>query len=321
MIISKTSFRCTLSGGSTDFKSFYSRYGSFLVNFAIDKHFYIGVRETSPFQKYKTSVYYSQTECVNDNKDIKLPGVRGVLEYLNIDRGLEINLSPDLPKMTGTGSSSACIVGLLKALTHLEKKEYDKKWLAKSCNIIEREILQEFGGQQDPYPCAMGGLISIEINKNGEAKVKPVPVCNEFIKEFEESLVMFYTGSSRQSFQIAKSIDNPLADEYKLNILSLSNQLYSELCNENISRVGECLHENWISKKKISNQISNSDVDILYDNLRQQGVIGGKIMGSGGQGFILCVVPKHLRQSIIDNTTNISMCPKIDFEGSRIVSS
>ncbi len=321
MIISKVPLRATLSGGGTDFKSFYSKYGAFLVNFAINKHFYVMVKETSPFQDYHTAVYYSQSEFVKDNKDIQLPGVRGTLEYLNINRGLEITLSPDLPKMTGTGSSSACIIALLNALGELEGKKYSQKWLAESCNIIEREILGESGGKQDPFPCSVGGLISIEIDKLGITKIKPVPVCNEFITEFENSLVMFYTGSTRKSFGLAKSIDNSPTDEHKLNILSLSHQLYSELCYENIKGVGECLHESWINKKKMANGISNSEIDVLYDNLLQQGIIGGKLMGSGSQGFILCVVPKQLRQSIIENTPNISLCPKIDFEGAKIISS
>ena len=112
MVISKTPFRISLFGGSTDYESFYSQYGSLLIGFGVDKYCYVLARDTPKIFNYKTKVHYASTEIVNDNEDIKHNGIRGVLQYLKIKDGLEISHLADLPSQTGIGSSSSFIVGL-----------------------------------------------------------------------------------------------------------------------------------------------------------------------------------------------------------------
>jgi len=91
MIISKTPFRVSLFGGSTDYESFYSKYGSLLIGFGINKYCYTSVRETPSIFDYLTRISYSKVEIVNDNENIQHNGVRGVLKYLNKHKGYEIS--------------------------------------------------------------------------------------------------------------------------------------------------------------------------------------------------------------------------------------
>ena len=109
MIISKTPFRVSLFGGSTDYESFYSKHGSLLIGFGINKYCYTSVRETPSIFDYLTRISYSKVEIVNDNENIQHNGVRGVLQYLNKYKGYEISHMSDLPSQTGTGSSSSFI--------------------------------------------------------------------------------------------------------------------------------------------------------------------------------------------------------------------
>ena len=180
MIISKTPFRVSLFGGSTDYESFYSKYGSLLIGFGINKYCYTSVRETPSIFDYLTRVSYSKVEIVNDNDNIQHNGVRGVLTYLNKHKGYEIAHMSDLPSQTGTGSSSSFIVGLLNCFT----RDWSPKMLAQAAINVERKLLEEAGGIQDQIWAAYGGMNSIGISKDGSFCVRPLPVSEEFKQEF-----------------------------------------------------------------------------------------------------------------------------------------
>ena len=70
MIISKTPFRVSLFGGSTDYESFYSKHGSLLIGFGINKYCYTSVRETPSIFDYLTRISYSKVEIVNEQGEI-----------------------------------------------------------------------------------------------------------------------------------------------------------------------------------------------------------------------------------------------------------
>ena len=123
MIFTQTPFRISLFGGSTDYESYYSQYGSFLLGFTIDKYCYICLRKSPAVFEHKDIISYSEIERVNNHSDIKHNGVRGVLEYLKIEYGIELIHLCDLPSQTGIGSSSAFIVGLLNSIHRLENKK------------------------------------------------------------------------------------------------------------------------------------------------------------------------------------------------------
>lgn len=285
MIISKTPFRISLFGGSTDYESFYSKHGSLLVGFAIDKYCFITARSNPHIFEFKTKVSYSVLEKVNDNRDIKHNGVRGVLEYFNLhNERLEISYFSDLPAQTGIGSSSSFVVGLINALKHKEK--YSPKELANHAIAVERGLLKEVGGIQDQIWAAYGGLNSITIHTDGSFNVRPIPVSEDFIKEFVDSSFLIYTGKQRKSFQIASSHNTGSDDQNKQNILTLANQGYQAFCDEGKKDIGLILKDSWESKKKISKLICNDEINSMMDCLSQNGMIGGKLIGSGGSGFI-----------------------------------
>lgn len=285
MIISKTPYRISLFGGSTDYASFYEKYGSLLIGFAINKYSYILVRNNPHIFDFMSKITYSKIETVSNNKDIKHNGVRGVLEYFDLlqDR-LEISCLSDLPAQTGIGSSSTFIVGLINAIRHEYK--YSTKELAKYAIKIEREYLNEVGGIQDQIWAAYGGINSINIDTSGDFSVKPLPVSEEFIKNFINHSFLIYTGNQRKSFAIASSHNTGSEDKNKHDILKLSHEGYAAFCKENISEVANLLKESWESKKKISPLISDEKTNELISLLSQHGMIGGKLIGSGGSGFI-----------------------------------
>ena len=319
MVISKTPFRISLFGGSTDYESFYSRHGSLLVGFAINKYCFITARKNPNIFDFKTKVSYSILETVNNNKDIRHNGVRGVVDYFNLhDERLEISYFSDLPAQTGIGSSSSFVVGLINAIKHDEK--YSPKTLANYAIEIERQLLKEIGGIQDQIWAAYGGLNSISINNDGSFHVRPIPVSEEFITEFVDSSFLIYTGKQRKSFEIASSHNTGSDDTHKQNILKLAHQGYQAFCSENKSDIGLILKDSWESKKKISKLICNEEIDDMMTRLSQNGMIGGKLIGSGGSGFIFGITnDKSSKERIKDLFRNNYVEYNISPTGSKII--
>ena len=296
MIISKTPFRVSLFGGSTDYESFYSKFGSLIIGFSIDKYCYISVKETPKIFDFLSKISYFKIEIVNNNSNIKHNGVRGILEYLEkLEEGYEIYCASDLPAQTGIGSSSSFVVGLLNCLT----KGWSKKNLAKSAMEVERRLLNEAGGIQDQIWAAYGGINSIRIARDGNFSVIPMPLSEEFKEEFMSRCIMIYTGQSRRSFQIAASHDSLEIEDQKLAILEQAQEAYGLFYHEDIDGIAECLHKSWGHKKKISNLISTQKVDSMYKSLQTDGMIGGKLLGAGGSGFIFGILREGVDKMII----------------------
>ena len=320
MIISKTPLRVSLFGGGSDYKGFYSEYGSRLIGFCIDKYSYISLRRTPAIFPFRSSISYSKTELVSNNRDIQHNGVRGVLEYLNITHGVEISYAGDLPAQTGTGSSSSFIVGLLNSIYALMNKKVSKKQLAEQAIYIERELLSEPGGIQDQIWASYGGINSIEIKKDGDFEVRPLPISREFIDEFIDRSLLIYTGKTRKSFRIANDIGSKDNHQYKKNILDICNNAYDSFLDSDIDKIAYHLGKSWENKKALSSLVCPEHVSSLYSSLQSFGMLGGKLLGAGGSGFIFGVFKTKEdrdRAKAKYKNKNISFC--IDENGSHVI--
>tara|TARA_B100000809_G_C15115608_1_gene522294 strand:+ start:516 stop:1484 length:969 start_codon:yes stop_codon:yes gene_type:complete len=320
MIISQTPFRISLFGGSTDYESFYSKYGSFIIGFTIDKYCYLCVRKTPKIFNYKTKLGYSRIEIINNHKDIKHDGIRGVLKFLNIKYGIEISHLSDLPSKTGMGSSSAFVVGLLNALHSIQHEPCTKQDLAKEAIYVERQLLNESGGIQDQIWSAYGGFNCIDIKHDGSFEVKPLPVSDSFIENFLKRSVVIYTGNDRNSFKIAKSYTNDRAKNYQKKIAAIAKEAYRKFEQQDIDSIGQLLDESWQCKKNISDLISSDKLDQMYQTLKDDGVIGAKLLGAGGSGFMFGILDSNVNKKDFKKKYRTKYVDiNIDTKGSLII--
>jgi len=292
MIIVRAPYRISLWGGSTDYESFYSKHGALIVGFTIDKYIYICLHKNYNYFDYKSRILYSSVEFVNSHAEIQNPGVRGVLEYFKCTDGLQIAIQGDLPAQSGTGSSSAMAVALAKGLDFYfdRKLDYSKKQLAKVAIFVEREMLKESGGIQDQIWAAYGGVNSIEIFKDGDFVVRPIPVSEEFLQILKDRLVFCYAVEhNRQSFTIAQSHDSKTEETIavKQQMKNIAEHGLYAFQDENIDAIGRLLHQSWLLKRSISDRVSTEKIDQLYSLALKNGAIGGKLLGAGGSGFML----------------------------------
>ena len=172
MIITRSPFRISLFGGSTDYESFYREHGSLIIGSTIDKYTYTSFRLRPPIVSDNSVIAYSRLETPAQIKDIQHPLIRETLKYFYIKDSVDLHFFADIPSRTGLGGSSAFCVSLIKAL----KPDLNNKAISQIAIEIERRILNESGGVQDQIWAAHGGFNIIEIKTDGTFYVKPLSI-------------------------------------------------------------------------------------------------------------------------------------------------
>lgn len=319
MIISKTPLRISFVGGGTDLVSFFKHEPGAVVNTTIDKYVYIAIHEY--FDKNIT-LKYSKTETVNKIDEIKHPLFREALKITGVTDSVEISSLADVSsKGTGMGSSSSFLVGLLNALYAYKKIRKSPEYIAKEACIIERDILKEEGGYQDQYAGAFGGLNFMQFNPDHSVIVEPIICSREFKQKLNERLMLFFTGITRKSNDIhqEQKKNTEINMPYLRKMKGLALRMKETLEMGDLSSFGKLLHENWLMKKKLADNISNPIIDGYYEKALKAGAAGGKISGAGGGGFLLIYSePEHhenIRRSLNDiKELKFNFCS----EGTRI---
>lgn len=332
MILSKTGFRISFFGGGTDYPIYYKQNGGAVLSTTINQHCYIQVRFINSIFKDKFRLRYSEKEDVNNLEDIKHPSIRECIRFFNLDKeknGIEIVHTSDIPSNTGLGSSSAFSVGLLNSLYSLKGNIVSKRKLAEDAIFVEQKMIEENVGSQDQIAAAYGGFNLIEFGKNNDDKfeVHPITIGKDKINLLERNCMLFFTGYQRIASEIAKVQIN---NTYKnLNELKKMKEMVYEaidiLCSNStnddiIWDFGKLLDESWKLKRGLSNKITNLEIDKIYEQSMKAGAIGGKILGAGGGGCILFIVPPEDQHKVEDKLKNLVHIPfKFSNEGSRII--
>lgn len=323
MIISRTPFRISFFGGGTDYPAWYREHGGAVLATTINKYCYLNCRYLPPFFEHRFRVVYSKMENCRTMEEIAHPGVREVLRFLKIDRGLEIHHDADLPARSGMGSSSSFTVGMLHAIYGLMGVMPSKSQLAKESIYIEQELLKETVGSQDQISAAFGGLNHIIFHSNDEFSIRAITLSQERIQELNSHLMLFYSGIKRTASQVAQSFV-PEIDKRRRQLRMMQDMVKESIgilnSGQNIKAFGDLMHEAWLAKRSLSAQISNDYVDELYESARAGGASGGKLTGAGGGGFLLLFVPPEDQERVRDRLSKLIHVPfKFEFYGSQII--
>jgi D-glycero-alpha-D-manno-heptose-7-phosphate kinase len=313
MIITSTPLRISFFGGGTDYPVWYREHGGSVLATTIDKSCYITCRRLPPFFEYHSRVSYSRVENVKRNDAIEHPSVRACLEFLGIDEGVEIHHVADLPARAGLGTSSAFTVGLLLGLYALKGQMRDKHHLAADAIHIEQDLLNETVGAQDQVSAAFGGLNRINFNPDDSVDVNRILASQDRIKELDEHLVLYFTGFSRTASEIAHTQVKATPQRTKeLNeMLQLVDEAESILANHgrSLDEFGHLLHESWKIKRTLTQKITNSAIDEIYDAGLSAGALGGKLCGAGGGGFMMFYVPRERKEALRLKLKNLLCVP------------
>jgi len=323
MIITRAPLRITLGGGGTDLPSYYEEFGGFVLSAAISKHVFIAINRTFTPDYF---LKYSALERVERPEQIEHPIVREVLLAHDIGPSVEIVSMADIPSGTGLGSSGAFTVGLLHAVNAFRRDHVTAGDLAEEACAIEIDRLSRPVGKQDQYVAAFGGLKRLEFKPDGQVEVSPLAVSTDTVHDLEDHLLMFFTGYSRGADRVlaeqktrSESGDAQMIDNlHYVKELGLRSKVALE--QGDTEGFAALMHEHWEHKKKRSASMSNSSIDRWYQLGRDNGALGGKLVGAGAGGFLLFYAREHraLRQAMAaEGLTEVRF--GFDHDGSAVI--
>jgi D-glycero-alpha-D-manno-heptose-7-phosphate kinase len=324
MVITSTPLRISFFGGGTDYPIWYRQHGGAVLATTINKCCYITCRRLPPFFEYRSRISYSKVENVGRNDTIEHPSVRGCLQFLGIDEGVEIHHVADLPARTGLGTSSAFTVGLLLGLYALQDRMRDKQALAADAIHVEQELLQEAVGAQDQVSAAYGGFNRINFHMDGTIEVKRVLTASSRLAELERHLALYFTGFARTASEIAREQVRltPQRKQELDTMLQLVDEAEAIISgpHRSLDEFGSLLHEGWQLKRSLTPKIANAAIDEIYEAGLGAGALGGKLLGAGGGGFMLFFVPPERRQTLREQLKKL-LCVPFGFsnKGSHVV--
>ena len=303
--------------------SYYNQSPGMVVSASIDKYLYISLNK-----KFDDSirVSYSVTENVNDIEQLKHDIVKHTLKYFDITQGIELASISDLPSNgTGMGASSAFAVGLIKAIENYKysKEILSKGSLAELACIIEIILCEKPIGKQDQYACAYGGFNVHHFNASGVV-TKNLKLDNDVLEYLESNLLLLHTSKGRSADDILRKQNKRMTDNDKSfqnmkSMVDLAQQFENDLKNKDLKYFGEMLDCSWQLKKEVSNDISNSEIDEMYEEAKLCGAKGGKILGAGGGGFMLLFADENSQKKIKEKfCKNNPFNFKFDFNGSSL---
>lgn len=305
IVRARAPLRLGLAGGGTDVAPFCDLHGGYVMNAAIDKYAYATVDESPTSQvefcALDHGAYFAWApgevaHCTGPLRLLTGVYLRICNDYLGRRQPpIRIRTFSDAPPGSGLGSSSTLVVAMVTALAEyfsLGLGEYESAHLAYE---IERNDLAMAGGKQDQYAAAFGGFNFMEFHAGDRVIVNPLRIKDWVLAELEASLLLYFTGVSRESAKIIDEQARNAAAGDK-NSVDAMHELKSEavqmkeaLLKGDLAAFTQTFQKGWEAKKRMAHSISNPMIDAVEAVAVKNGACATKVSGAGGGGFMMFV--------------------------------
>ncbi|MBY5162541.1 GHMP kinase [Salsipaludibacter albus] len=301
VVHARAPLRISFAGGGTDVPPYPQQAGGAVLSATIDWAAYASVRRGDDGAVHLSSPDLSTAAAISGRQQL----ARVVLDDLGGPDGAEVVLSCDAPPGSGLGSSSSLIVAMAAALADLQGTPLGPYELADRAVRLERRDLGVPGGLQDQYAATFGGFNFIEFTGDG-VLVHPLRLRSDVLAELHGSLVLVPAPvtSRRSSGILTRQIEATRSREADTmarldRLKGLAIELRTKLLRGDLTGFADVLHENWQAKRQLAQGITNDEIDDLYATARDLGALGGKLLGAGGGGYLLLMVPFERRGGFI----------------------
>ncbi len=315
LIRARAPLRLGLAGGGTDVSPYCDTHGGYVLNATIDRYAYAVIKELDePLVRFAATDQQIEEVwgiadliALNGKLDLHKAVYRYMVKNFNDDKPIQIELSTfcDAPVGSGLGSSSTLVVVMIRAFAELLNVPMDDYAIAHLAYKIERLDCGLQGGRQDQYSATFGGFNFMEFYADERAVINPLRIKNWIICELEASLVLFFTGISRESARIIADQSSNL-NGGSVEALDAMHGIKREalvmkecLLRGDFNGLVESMRLGWENKKRSAKTVSNHHIDEIYEAAIGSGALAGKVSGAGGGGFMLFFVPTEKRMSVI----------------------
>lgn len=315
IIRARAPLRLGLAGGGTDVAPYCDIHGGYVLNATIDRYAYAVIktlnepviRFVATDQQCETIKAITEPLELNGRLDLHKAVYNHMVQHYNSGNPIPLELSTfcDAPAGSGLGSSSTLVVVMIRAFAELLNLPLDDYTIAQMAFNIERVECGLQGGRQDQYSATFGGFNFMEFYADNRAVINPLRIKSWIICELEASLLLFYTGVSRESAKIiADQSANVKAGS--ASALDAMHGIKREalvmkecLLRGDFDGIVDSMQQGWSNKKNSAKTVSNSQIDEIYDASINAGALSGKVSGAGGGGFIMLFVPPEKRMNVV----------------------
>jgi D-glycero-alpha-D-manno-heptose-7-phosphate kinase len=315
IIRSRAPLRLGLAGGGTDISPYCDKFGGAVLNVTIDMYAYCTIE---PLENKKI-IFEAKDLNIIENYNIleEVPSDKGLIIHKGVYNRIIKDFNSGIPlsfRMTtyseapvgsGLGSSSTMVVAILKAYVEWLNLPLGDYEIAELAYEIERKDLKLTGGKQDQFAATFGGFNFIEFFNNERVIVNPLRIKNWIKNEFENSLLLYYTGKSRESATIIEDQINNMESKENSNIKAMHElklfafEMKNSLLKGEFVNVANCLKKSWESKKRLSKNISNLNIEKKYEFIMNNGGLATKVSGAGGGGFFMIICDPREKYNLI----------------------
>jgi D-glycero-alpha-D-manno-heptose-7-phosphate kinase len=315
IVRARAPLRLGLAGGGTDVSPYCDEYGGYVLNATIDRYAYATLRPLAePVLRFVAADLERTVELPLDaplELDGQLDLHKAVYSaLLGLVPGqerlpLELTTFCDAPAGSGLGSSSTLVVAMVRAFAEVLNLPLDDYTIAQHAFRIERVDCGLGGGRQDQYSATFGGVNFMEFYGQGRAVINPLRIKSDILCELEASLVLFYTGVSRESARIIADQSSGIATGNSLAIEAMHGlkrealTMKECLLKGDFDGIVDSMRQGWDSKKRSARTVSNPLIDAIYEAALQAGALAGKVSGAGGGGFMMFFVPPPRRMDVM----------------------
>jgi D-glycero-alpha-D-manno-heptose-7-phosphate kinase len=315
LIRARAPLRLGLAGGGTDVSPYCDQHGGHVLNATIDRYAYAvlrtleepAVRFCATDQQQEQALALAPAYALDGALDLHKAVYNEIVRQHNGGRPIALELSTycDAPPGSGLGSSSTLVVAMLKAFAELLNLPLDDYALARLAYRIERVDCGLLGGRQDQYTAAFGGFNFMEFHGDQRAVINPLRVKNWILCEFEASMLLYFTGVSRDSARIiaaqqsnvAAGSADPVEATHAIKREALA--MKEALLKGDFPAIVECMRSGWENKKRLAQQVTNAQIEEILGAAFGAGARAGKASGAGGGGFLMLLVPPEKRMGVI----------------------
>jgi D-glycero-alpha-D-manno-heptose-7-phosphate kinase len=312
-IRARAPLRIGLAGGGTDISPYCDEFGGAVLNVTIDRFAFASCipRSDGCIEFEADDIGVREEWDGNGSNSLRLRLHHGVyVRMMNeFNRGefvpLTLRTTVDAPAGSGLGSSSSLVVAMVDALREILSAPLGPYEVARLAYEIERVDLGLSGGRQDQYAAAFGGINFIEFLPGDRVIVNPLRARRNVFCELESSLVVCFSGQSRESANIidqqttVMKTANSTGMEALHQLKSDATEMKRAFTEGDIDRMAEVLRSSWEAKKATASAISNRRIDDLLELGLKNGALAGKVSGAGGGGFIFFFVHPENRFRLV----------------------
>ncbi len=292
IIRSRAPLRIEFGGGGTDVPEYYEKKEGFVLNATINKYSYVSLHPFS--QGIKINLENKNTTEFPNLKSIKYEGdldmVRAIMKSMQVDNK-EVFLRNDSPPSSGLGTNAAISTSLLGAIYKLRDKEINRSEIAEYAYQIVSKELGIFGGKQNQYASAFGGINAMNFKSDGKVIINPIKMSKNTLRELEKHLVLVYIGKRTNPNEILKKQERESIQKGKLEELdklkSIALSMKDSLENGDIIEFANLIEKAWLTKKAFNSNITTHYINHIYEVAKKSGAVGGRIIGAGGGGHML----------------------------------